>query len=32
MGFQGFVQGGPLLLINGVVTPINGLINGSLGL
>ena len=26
--FQGNLQGGPLAVMNGVITPINGLING----
>ena len=25
------VKGGPLLVINGIITPLNGLINGQLG-
>ena len=28
VGNHHFIQGGPLLVINGVITPINGLING----
>lgn len=29
---MGLIQGGPPLVVHGVITPINGLINGSVGL